>query len=506
MDEVKLCPFSGRATAGGGTPLTESYVVPMSSTHKTALPVTQTSMQNFADDPIAMMRQLHQTHGDIACVEDEQAKAYFVFHPQYNQILLSQPQKFHSRFFALRGSRRSSQRRLTEGLLSMNDDEHRRHRRLVKEPFSRRSIASYASTIRTITSELIDSWQIGQTVDINAEMTQYMLRMTSALLFGIDHPEKAYEIGHMIDQWVRYNHRLGPMAFASHPDLADEYESMLAFGEQLEQKVRQFATMKRQQPSRGDDVLSLLLQAHDDEGDINDDQLVGHITLLFAAAHLTTAHTFTWTHLLISQHPEIAQKLLEEFQKVLQGRSPQVEDLPDLKYLERVIKESMRIMPASAYSQRINVEPVELGPFQIPTGSAIIFSQFMTHHRPDFYPDPQRFDPDRWLAASVSPYSYLPFGAGPRMCVGAGLALQILSTALPMMYQRFRLSVVPQTTIDAKVISTMLNPMTPVMTTLCQQDGDYQEVSLNGNISDLVTFPSQRKSTSGEDDENRSAA
>ncbi|WP_459554562.1 cytochrome P450 family protein [Lacunimicrobium album] len=480
MDATQMSEMNSRDAAGNGLPL----------------PVTRTSMQSFADDPVAMMRKLKAEHGDVACIEDEQAKAFFVFHPKWNQFLLSQPQLFHSRFFAIRGSRRSAQRKLTEGLLSMNDDQHRRHRRMVKEPFSRKSIGSYSSTIQTLTSELLAGWQVGKTVDINSEMTHYMLRLTSALLFGIDHPEKAYAIGEKIDTWVRYNHRLGPMAFGSHPDLASEYEDMLAYGEELEDMIREFITMKRDQlASRGDgpaeDVLSLLLAAHDAEGEINEDQLVGHVTLLFAAAHLTTAHTFTWTHMLLSQHPDVATSLLQEIETTLGSSVPEMSDFARLPLLDRVLKESMRIMPASSYSQRTNVAPVDLGPFKLAPGSAIIFSQFMTHHREDFYPEPERFLPERWLTCSPPPYAYLPFGAGPRMCVGAGLAMQILMTAMPMIMQKFRLSLIADTPIEAKVISTMLNPMLPVMMSINEQDGAYSEVNVKGNIHSLVEFPSR---------------
>ena len=109
-----------------------------------------------------------------------------------------------------------------------------------------------------------------------------------------------------------------------------------------------------------------------------------------------------------------------------------------LRLLDAVVKESMRVLPASSYSQRIAAVPTQLGPFSLPAGSGIVFSQFMTHHMPELYVDPDAFLPARWLQINPSPYQYLPFGAGPRMCLGAPLAMLILKTVLPTILQRFR--------------------------------------------------------------------
>jgi cytochrome P450 len=453
------------------------------------LPVTCTSMTRFAEDPIQLMRELYQTHGDISAIQDDTYRIYFAFGPQYNQQILSDSQNFHSHFFAIRGGRRSAQRRLTLGLLSMNGEQHKRHRRMVKEPFSRKTIMTYRDGIADIASHMLEKeWSAGQTIDLNAEMTRYMLQVVSGILFGMDIPELALETGEMIDRWVAYNHELGPLAFAPHPELSQKYEEMLDYGDRLEDKIREIVDRRKSSGTLGNDVLSLLIQAHDAEGGISDDELLGHVTLLFAAAHLTTAHTLSWTMFLLAQHPEIMRELDQELTEKLEGRIPQIEDIDNLPVLDRVLKESMRILPASSYSQRVNVTPVDMGPFRIKEGSVLIFSQFMTHHMSSVYHEPERFHPDRWLTLNPPPYSYIPFGGGPRMCIGAPLAMQVLKITLPSILQKFRLQIQDECQIEAKVISTMLNPTIPIWTQLHPRDGKFAARPVSGNIHQLVNL------------------
>ena len=136
-----------------------------------------------------------------------------------------------------------------------------------------------------------------------------------------------------------------------------------------------------------------MFQAQASEHQLSDEKLVGHATLTFAAANLTTAHTFSWTLFLLAQHPEVMQKLAEELATKTNGDHPSFDELKSLTYLEWVIKESMRILPASSYSQRITANQTQLGPLTLPAGTPVIFSQFITHHRADLFPDPHVFRP-----------------------------------------------------------------------------------------------------------------
>lgn len=453
-----------------------------------ALPITHGRIADFAADPASCMRALHAAHGDVCALQEGSQRLYFVFGPNHTRQVLSDSQRFHSQFFAIRGPRKSAQRRVTSGLLTMNGESHKQHRRIVMGPFQKRSISAYHDTVVEMAKAATADWEKGQIRDLASDMTHYMLRLTSSILFGIDLPELAFRVGKLTERWVALNHRVGPSAFFSEPDTAVLYEQLLAAAEELEVAVKEMVQIRRS-GKLGYDVLSLLIRAHEQEAGVTDEQLIGHIVLLFGAAHLTSAHTLTWTLFLLAQHPEVMQKLHRELTDVLDGGAPSADDLERLPYLDLVLRESMRILPASSYSQRVTAEPVELGPFQLNRGESIIFSQFITHHLPELYPEPDRFIPERWETTTPSPYGYLPFGAGPRMCVGASLGMMQLKITLPLLLNRFKMTVQPHAEISPRIMSTMLFPATPVPVRLSEHDGHFTSSPVKGTMNSIVTLP-----------------
>jgi cytochrome P450 len=452
------------------------------------LPVTVGRFEDFARDPVSSMRQLWARHGEVCALQEDALRVHFVFGPEYIRQVLTDEARFHSQFFAVRGPRKSAQRRVTSGLLTMNGEEHRQHRRLVMGPFQKKAIAGYHDTVVEVARESLADWRTGQVRDLNVDMTHYMLRLTSRIVFGVDEPELAYRIGELTHTWVQWNHRIGPAALSSNPALSAQYDNLLVAAEELEQAIKELIH-KRRSGKLGFDVLSLLLRAHDSEAGVSDDQLIGHIAILFGAAHLTSAHTLAWTLFLLAQHPEVMGELHEELQTVLGGETPRPEQLDQLPVLDRVLKESMRVLPASAYSQRMAATEVDLGPFKLSPGSMVIFSQFITHHLPSLYEQPERFLPDRWKTISPSPYAYLPFGAGPRMCVGAGLGMMQLKISLPAIFNQFKLSLVDGAEVNGKVQSTMLYPIGRVPVLVQPQDGQFHAAAVSGNIHSLVDLP-----------------
>ncbi len=434
------------------------------------------------------MRRLYQAHGEIAALEEDGHRLVFAFGPEYCQQLLSDPKTFHSRFFAIRGPKNSAQRRLTCGLLSMNGEEHKRHRRLVMGPFQKKSLDAYDAPLVRMARELAREWQPGQVRNIFQDMTRYMLRVTSSLLFGFDMPPLAYEVGGLIERWVATNHEVGIGAFVSDKGVTSAYGNLLTLADALEEKTLAMIDCRRSS-ALGHDVLSGLLQAHDDAGvGLTDAELIGQTTLLFGAAHLTTANTLTWTLFLLAQHPQVAAELVQELSAVLGGEAPTLEQLDRMPVLDRIIKESMRLLPASAYSHRVTSEPVTLGPLRLGTGTPVIFSQVITHHMPHLFPEPTHFRPDRWRSLAPSPYAYFPFAAGPRMCVGVGLAMRTLKITLAVLLQRHGVAVMPGASINAKVTSTMLNPTSGMPMRVLPPETPYTCVPVEGNIHDLVTL------------------
>ncbi len=233
-------------------------------------------------------------------------------------------------------------------------------------------------------------------------------------------------------------------------------------------------------------MLSLLIRASEFDHKVSAEEMIGHVALLYGAAHLTTANTLTWTLFLLAQHPTIMRQLHREITDVMQGDCPTYEEMTRMPFTERVLRESMRILPASSYSQRICAVPTMLRNVPLNRGTPVVFSQYVTHHMPELYPDPEVFRPDRWLEGAVSPYAYLPFGAGAKMCIGAPLAMQTLRTMLPSILKRYRLTVVPGAEINGRIVSTMLGPTTPVPMRIARQDGRFESSPVIGNIHSMV--------------------
>jgi cytochrome P450 len=319
----------------------------------------------------------------------------------------------------------------------------------------------------------------------------------------LDEPELALRLGDMIAEWVTMNDELGAGALVPNETFSKRYEELLAYAEKLEAEILQMIHRRRESNELGRDVLSILVRMHDDEeGGLTDEELVGQAAVLFSAAHMTTAHSLCWTLFLLAEHPTTMQRLWSDWQQEGDALEMPSQAAPEgaawgdadshgeadesLSLLERVIKESMRLLPASAYSQRINVEAVELGPYRLPRGTGIVFTPLVTHHLAETFTEPNRFLPDRWLTTKPSPYAYHPFGAGARMCIGGPLALVIMRVALRRILSRYRLSVVGGTDVSAHVESTMLVPTNGLWMSVHEADGRFEAAAVAGNVHELV--------------------
>jgi len=203
---------------------------------------------------------------------------------------------------------------------------------------------------------------------------------------------------------------------------------------------------KSREEDRGD-LLSMLMLAEDESGErMTDKQLRDEVMTLFLAGHETTANTLAWTFWLLSSYAAAEAKLAEELERVLGSRTPIVADLPNLPYVERVVKESMRLYPPAWVMGREAVGECEVGGYRMPAGTTALMSQWVVHRDPRYHRDPQRFDPDRWTAGyekEMPRLAYFPFGGGARQCIGAGFAMTEARLVLAAVAQRFRMEHAP---------------------------------------------------------------
>ncbi len=442
----------------------------------------------FFLDPIAYLRRLHREHGSIALFVRGRPGIVFAFGPEYNRQILGNPRVFHSTGITMPGPARSRQRQLGFGLLSMNDEQHRQQRRLVMPPLHRKQIEGYRDAIVAVAARTLDGWRPGQVLDMARAMKQLSLRVTSQILFGLDEPREGERVGRMMEQWLQMNTsflvRLFPVDRPGTP-----YARMLRFAETLQGAIVEMIERKRTQRPETTDVLSLLIRARDEEGaSMTDEELIGQTNILFGAAHVTTSDALSWTLFLLAQHPAALTALLDELRGTLRGEAPSMAQLEQLPWLDCVLKESLRILPPPVYNCRLTTEPVELGPYRLPQGSTVAFSHYITHHMPELYAQPEAFRPERWRTITPAPYAYIPFGAGPRMCIGEPFAMMTMKLVLSLVVQRFRFTVTPGARIDRKVTVT-LSPKHGMPMRLERQDGRFCSSPVRGTIHEMVELP-----------------
>jgi cytochrome P450 len=293
----------------------------------------------------------------------------------------------------------------------------------------------------------------------------------------------------LLEVWERRNFS-GPVWFFPVNLPGTPYHRLLKHAELVEQEILRLIEKRRRDPSDRTDVLSILIQARDDENrGMTDMELVGQATILFGASFETTATTLTWTLFLLAQHPTIMHELMDELDRVLSGKAPTREQLSQLSFLDRVIKESMRILPPVPFTIRAaDEDQIPMGSLTLSHGARVICSHFLTHHLADIYPEPEIFRPNRWREVDPTQYEYMPFSAGPRACVGATFAIQVLKISLVIMLQKFRFTMVRGAQID-RVVRITMNPRYGMPMVLHENDRRYESKEVRGQIHEMVNLP-----------------
>jgi cytochrome P450 len=442
-------------------------------------------MVRFERDPIAYLRTLHQTYGDLAQICDRDGRRiFFALGPEYNRLLHADTERFVAKGFVIRGPRDSAQRRLATSLFTMNGERHKRHRHLLLPAFQKSALALYRADLVELLHQELDRWQPGQAIDLLHEMRRWSWNIAGKLLYGLDVSDASESLRDDIDRWVHRNASACVRMLRRDWPLTP-YRRLLRHAERLERKIVAMRRAKDAADCQGHDVLSLLMRTRDEDGQaLTDAELVGHAMTLFLAAFETTANTLTWTLFLLAQHPDVQADVLDEL-SFLHGGAPTVEQLNCLPLLDGVLKESMRLMPAVVLSRRISTVDGPIGPYFLPRKSRIFFSHYLTHHMPELYPEPERFRPERWWTINPSPAEFLPFGAGPRYCIGASFAQFVLKTALAMTLPRWRLTVAPNARVDRHVVVAMA-PRYGMPMTVAPQDRQFEVSCVRGNIHEMV--------------------
>ena len=329
-----------------------------------------------------------------------------------------------------------------EGLLTSEGDFHHRQRRLIQPAFHHDRIKEYAKIIVQEGDRLTEGWKDGSVLDIHTEMTKLTMRIITKCLFDKDVESESQNLSEDLSITIEYFNRLSsPLAKVL--GVLPTNRKYVKATERVDAFVQDLINERRTSPEDRGDLMSMLLQAKDVDGSpMTDSQIRDEVLITFAAGHETTANALTWSWYLLSQNPSSERKMYDEVQSIVGSRSPSWEDLPKLDYTTKVLTESMRLYPPAWVLPREATVDSEIGGYPIPRGSQVIVSQYVTHHDPRFYNDPEKFDPDRWTSAmkNVLPkFAYFPFGGGARSCVGEPFAWMEGELLLAAISQKWRM-------------------------------------------------------------------
>lgn len=329
---------------------------------------------------------------------------------------------------------------LGKGLLSLEGKTHTRHRRLMQPAFHRERIRGYVAQMAEETYAWLDSVQPGSVYDMREPMMRLTFAIVSRTLFSSDTRRDAAAVNEAL--------RAVAPAVLLQARLALATSLKLPFGprtrrglSRLDTLVTSIVAQRRREGGDRGDLLSMLLASRDEDGSaLSDADVAAEVLTILFAGHETTAHTLTWALLLLSEHPHWQERLAEEVRDVTGGRPIGFDDLPRLVTAERILNEALRLYPPAWWTERASPVDTQFGGYCIPAHTPVGFSVFVTQRDARFFPEPLRFDPDRFApgrAEAVPTGAYLPFGAGVHVCIGNTFALMEGRLILAALAQRF---------------------------------------------------------------------
>ena len=397
-------------------------------------------------DVLGFYTRCKREYGDVVKLSLAGWTSYLISHPDAIETVLVTN---HRNFVKHRFFWRHVTSLFGEGLLTSSGAHWVQQRKLMQPAFHRDRINAYGAVMVECVEKMLDGWKAGETRDIHNEMMRVTMEIVVRTLFGtgID-PRDANAVSDAFNVTIdriaiRFRRPVKIPDWIPVPSNVKFNQSI----RQLDRLIYGFIRERRASAERGNDLLSMLVDAKDENGEaMSDKQVRDEAITLFLAGHETTAIALSWTMYLLSQHPEVEAKLREELDTVLQGRPPAPEDYKRLEYTERVVLESMRIYPPAYGFGREALEDCEVAGYRVAAGSTIHMFPWLVHRDPRWYPDPERFDPDRWkgdFAKTIPAFAYLPFGGGPRRCIGNAFAMMEAVLLVAAIGRRFSLQLVP---------------------------------------------------------------
>ena len=399
----------------------------------------------FRRNPLKFLTNLVRDYGDLAMFRLGPYRACLVNHPELiRDVLVTQRASFPKLERHLR-----SIRSFSGNNVFVAEGEHwLRQRRLLQPAFGPRWFEGYAQATSLQTQRLLNSWSDGAEFDLVPAMARLALLSIGQALFNVDLSDEVELYGRALQihsQTLRDEFRAAFVLPDWFPTAAKRQKRWAA--RCLRDLVWRMLRERRATGCDHDDLLSILLSAMDQQragGPFSDQQAIDEATILFVAGQDDITAALSWSWCLLAQHPAIEARFRAELETELAGRQPVYADVARLPFTEMIIKETLRMYPPTwTLVPRCPTQDVELGGYRIPRGTWVFISPFATHHDPRFFPDPERFDPDRFSPErqhQTPQFAYIPFGGGPRICIGNHFTFTMLAMALTVIAQRFRIT------------------------------------------------------------------
>lgn len=396
----------------------------------------------FAREPLAFLTEVAQQDGDLLHYQMGPIHGYLVKHPDLvHEVLVKNAKSFHK----WERQKRVFGKFDGNGLVNSDGDFWKRQRKLAQPAFHSQRIGGYAQTMVEITRRHMRDWRVGQTLDMQKQMTQITRDIVTKTLFNADVSAETERISECIEIIQQMAFReFGAMVVL--PDAVGrllpwrrhEYQAMADLDAIIYRMIRERRASEGQDFG---DLLSMLLLAEDENGErMTEVQARDEAMTLFLAGHETSAAALVWACYVMAVHPEVQGKLRDEAQAVLGERPATFDDLPRLVYTGMVIKETMRLYPPTWLFPREAAEDVQIGGYVLRKKSLVHLVPYLLHRDARFWDDPLAFRPERFTPeneARLHKFVYFPFGGGPRVCIGNSFAMMEMQLILATLAQQF---------------------------------------------------------------------
>lgn len=408
--------------------------------------------QEMQRDIVTKLMEGFRQYGDIVRFPIPRYQIYLLAHPDHVKHVLQDNNKNYPKIPLVDNK---FKRISGEGLLTASGPHWKKQRRLVQPAFHRQRIRSFAAIMTETTGKALQRWRphvdSGHALDMRVEMMKISLDIMSQTLFGIDMGRYADVVGDAVSVMFEHTHtRLNALI---DPPLAVPIPSNRRFLQSranLDRIVYDLIADRRQQTDAEDsgEFLSILMDVRDEEtGEgMSDLEIRDEIMTFLFAGHETVSTGLTWVLVLLSQHPAVLRRLHEEVDVVLGGRTPTVDDTPRLRYTAMVVDEALRLYPPIWLVARTPIEDDEIAGYHVPAGTFVFCPPYVVHRNPDFWSNPEAFDPERMAPERQKGrhrYAYFPFGGGPRKCIGDYFGLLEMQLVIAMIAQAYDLELLP---------------------------------------------------------------